>query len=588
MKQIRTVRVVCTHTLYKSSFLNGSLADFHRSQFRFLTDVYQLLNTGNFADTNLKDYLQSAILRICKGHLDWCFNIAQTTSTLTWTSQCRPFGSQISRQVDLVQGAVHFLKLFEATKSLKLGKEYLSYTLANRLEGWVDRLHECRTSKAGLWAASTKFEDLLKIEDSYSFYYSIGLPCYYLCDALLIWQATGAVHGMIMAAISASDSKSDAILKLESIERRHFRNAISSEEMRSLILERFSYDHTFPILESLYTHGEEEASRTTGRLLAFSRDGTQKPRFHWNSESMILCEGYDWGFFSELPASQASSNSRTYNGQERLEQWWSSLKIQKFQQAFLWKKPNRYVLALILASNSDFSIDGSIDTRGIIEQCYKILLRCVLAGGTMATSIDPLTQSPLYTPLISITSAFDVPHYLLRQQYRDILIYPNSEYLKIRGLNLESLGEMKKRLGRDYKHEKSMRSIRKRGFYAAVDKKQVVTNPCEPDWLFNDPDFFTNEERLCDQDTLQEIVTGWQETYKNRDLSDMKNFIGRLTNFWNTDKPSFQRESREHKSLTIVDDVVKLEVKSSRRRVRETLCWPRELLELCKTLLRSK
>ena len=578
MKRIQTLRVACK--LLESSFLKGSIADFYRSQFRFLTDVYRLLNTEDFADPNLKDYLQSNILRICKGHLDWCFKIAKLTPSLTWTSQCRPFGSQISQQVDIAQGAINFLKLFEATKNLKLGMEYISQILVERLESWIGHLHACRTSKAGLWAASTKFEKLSKTEESYECSYDITIPCYYLCDAVLIWQATSAIYDMMMAALSDTDCKSDARHRLNSIEVSRFRNAISSEEMRSLILERFSYDHTFPTLESVHTHNEVDPNRTAGRLLAFSRDGTQKPRFYWNSESMIFCEGYDWGFFSELPASQAFNNSGIKNEQGRLKQWWLSLKLQKFQQAFLWKKPNRYVLALILASNSDFSIDGSLDSKAIIEQCYKVLLRCILAGGTMATSIDPLTQSPLYAPLGSITSTFDVPHYLLRQQYREILIRPNSEYMKISGLNLENSEETKKRLSRNYKHEKSMRSLRKRGFYAVVDKAQVVTNPCEPDWLFNDPDFFTSEERPCDQDALQEIVTDWQEIYNNRDLSVMKTFIRRLTDFWNTDTSSFQRESRKPQSLTIVDDVVKLDVKGSRKGVRETFCWPRELLEL--------
>ena len=517
---------------------------------------------------------------ICKGHLDWCFNIAKLTSTLTWTSQCRPFGSQISQENDIAQGAIHFLKLFEATEKLPLGKDYLSYTLAKRLESWVDHLHACRTSKAGLWATSTKSEALQKQEDSYVFNYNIRIPCYYLCDAVLIWQATSAIYWMMTAALSEPAGKSDAIHRLESIEMHHFRDATSLEEMRSLILERFSYDHTFPILESVHTYSEEDPSRTAGRLLAFSRNGTQKPRFYWNSESMNLCEGYDWGFFSELPVSQALNNSGIYNGQRRIQQWWSSLKLQNFQQASLWKKPNRYVLALILASNSDFSIDGSIDRKGIIEQCYKVLLQSVLAGGTMTKSIDPLTQSPLYTPLGSTTSTFDVPHYLLRQQYHDILIRPISEYMKISGRNFENTEQTKKRLSRNYKHEKSMRSLRKRGFYAIVDKAQVVTNPCEPDWLFNDPDFFTNEERPCDQDALQAIVTEWQETYKNRDLSDMKNFIARLTYFWDADRSSFQGESREPSNFAIVNDVVKSDAKGSRKLVHEAYCWPRELLEL--------
>ncbi|KAL8790740.1 MAG: hypothetical protein Q9195_006218 [Heterodermia aff. obscurata] len=546
-----------------------------------------LLDTRDFADTDLKEYLQSNILRICQGHLDWCFYIAQLTPTLTWTSQCRPFGSRISNQVDLAQGAIHFLKLFEATKNLKLGMGYISQLLVRRLESWIDHLHVCQTSKAGLWAASTKVEKLLKMEDSFEFLHDITIPCYYLCDAVLIWQATSAVYDMMKAARSDPDCNSDVLRRLDSIELLYFRNAISSEEMRSKILERFSYDHTFPTLELVHTHDEVSSTPTAKRLLAFSRNGTQKPRFYWNSESMILCEGYDWGFFSELPASQTLHSSGIPNGESRFEQWWSSLNLQKYQQASLWKKPNRYMLALILASNSDFSIDGSKDSRAIFEQCYKVLLRCVLAGGIMATSIDPLTQSPLYMPLGSTASIFDVPHYLLRQQYRDILIDPISEYMKISGLSVENSEEMKKRLSRNYRHEKSVRSLRKRGFYAIVDKAKVVSNPCEPDWLFHDLDIFTDEGRSCDEKDLEEIVDDWQNTYRV-ELKDMQNFIKRLKRLWISDRASFQRESREPRSLAVVCDVVKSNANGGRKDIRETWKRPRELLEMLRFEPRRK
>ena len=550
--------------------------------------MYRLLNTGDFADTNLKEYLQSNILRICQGHLDWCFTIAQLTPTLTWTSQCRPFGSKISIKDDIAQGAIHFLKLWEATKNLKLGMGYISQLLSGRLESWIRHLHACRTSKAGLWAASKKLEKLWKQEESYNFSYDITVPCYYLCDAVLIWQATSAVYDMIKAARSDPECSFDVRHRFDLIEMHYDHNAISSAEMRSMILERFSYDHTFPTLELVHTHNGVSSTPAAKRLLAFSRNGTQKPRFHWNSESMILCEGYDWGFFSELPASQTLHSPGSSNGERRFEQWWSSLRLQNFQQASLWKKPNRYMLALILASNSDFSIDGSKDSKAIFEECYRVLLRCILASGIMSTSIDPLTQSPLYTPLGSAASTFDVPHYLLRQQYRNILISPVSEYVKISGLSLESSEEMKKRLNRNYRHEKSVRSLRKRGFYATVDKAQVVTNPCEPDWLFNDLDFFTDEERPCHEDALNAIVHAWQETYKGREPSDMRNFIERLTDVWNSDKSFFQREFPGSKGLAYVFDVVKSNARGGRKDVSETGCWPRGLLELLRSKPRRK
>ena len=539
--------------------------------------MYRLLNEVDLADRDFKDFLQSRILRTCKGHLEWCFDVLQLTSRKTWTSENWPFGSRISDESDLMVGAINFLKLFEASETLDFGREYISQMLVKRLDGWLTHLHSSRNPKSGLWAAFEKQEVPPNREDLYNYPYSIKIPCYDLCHSVLIWQAISAVHAMIGSALSASHFRSSMFRK----------DMISSGEVQAVILERFSYDHTFPTLESLQTNNEKwvghNAQDAKQRLLAFSRNGTEKPRFHWNAQSMILCEGYDWGMFAKPPSSKSTKESRLYETQERLDEWWSSLRLQTFQHAALWKKPNRYLLALILASNSGFSIDNSIDAKTMAEQCYKILLRSILIDGRIAAEIDPLTQSPPSNLSARIDSIFVVPHYLLRQQYRENLIRTILKPIDVSDLDAKKPEWTQKHIRRNHRHEKSVRSLRKRGFYAFVDKTQVFENPCEPDWLFYDPDIFTTEARSCDQDTLQAVVSKWKDTFDESSLipEDIKDFIQRLTRFWDANKSSFQQESR--KNLAIVDDIVQLDMKSDMKGVRESLCWSREMLVLLRS-----
>ena len=551
--------------------------------------MYRLLNTSNIADPDLRKCLRSCIFKICKGHLDWCFDIAQMTSSKTWTTWYRPFGSRISDESDLSKGAIHLLKLFEASESLELGREYISQTLAKRLEGWIGHLHSSRNEKAGLWAASEKTESLEQVEDTYISDYAIKVPCYELCHSVLIWQATSAVYDMMATALSKSDSASSAFRETGLLKATCYPGLISVEELQAIILEKFCYDHTFPTLESLQMDNKRVSGHAAqDRLLAFSRDGTQKPRFHWNAESMILCEGYDWGIFAKPPSSRFKNDSGVYETQERLDEWWSSLKLQTFQHAALWKKPNRYVLALILASNSNFSIDGSIDAKTMVEQCSRVLLRSVLVDGRMAAEIDPLTQSPLFKLLGATNSSFDVPHYLLRQQYCKVLIRPISKFMRANRLDLGIPEWTQKQLHWNFRHGKSVRSLRKRGFYAAVDEAQVFENPCEPDWLFNDPEIFTNEVRPWDQDGLQAIVTQWQQDSEENDLihEDFRKFIGKLTQFWYSNKSSFQRESLNN--VALVDEHVKSNAKGNDKMIQESVCWPRELLELLRGRTRKR
>lgn len=91
-------------------------------------------------------------------------------------------------------------------------------------------------------------------------------------------------------------------------------------------------------------------------------------------------------------------------------------------------------------------------------------------------------------------------------------------------------GSAQRRLAKNYRYEKSVRSHKKRGFYAVPNEVNIIEYPCEPDWLFDDPDIFTSEDRPYDADGLKAGIEKLGndldgEEYRNKRLNV---FIGGL------------------------------------------------------------
>ncbi|KAL9614415.1 MAG: hypothetical protein Q9167_001086 [Letrouitia subvulpina] len=508
--------------------------------------------------------------------------VAQTTSSNTWTSQYRPFGSRFTGHDDLVQGAINFLKLFDAWQNLPLEQDYIFHILANRLKGWLAHLLSSQNKKSGLWEEGSSTEHLPREEDPYYQFYEIRVPRYNLCQSILIWQAICAIHTLVDYALTSSQiCDSNLSYKIQVIvEESNFKSKISPIELRSLILDRFSFDHTSPTYELLQMSTrqalEPKVPNQKGQLLAISRKGTEKPRFHWNVESIILCPGYDGGFFDKDPRMK-SINEVSAN--ERIEVWRASLGLQDFQHEALWKKPTRYVLALILASNSKFSMDKSMDTEAMIKRCNSVLLRSIHLDGTVAVELDPVNKTPHsgVTPRMDVT--FQVPHFLLRQQYLSILSHQAKEAFSSTSNDFRSSDAFRRQQQIDYRHGKSVRSLKKRGFYATVNEANIFENPCEPDWLFDDPDIFTSDARPCDEPTIEKEVTDIVKGLEDWDIpQERKTFLENLVEFYRDNNSTFMSGDASS-TISVVDDVIRSDEDSGIKRITETVCWASELLE---------
>ena len=118
--------------------------------------------------------------------------------------------------------------------------------------------------------------------------------------------------------------------------------------------------------------------------------------------------------------------------------------------------------------------------------------------------------------------------------------------------------------------------------YAIVNEANVFESPCEPDWLFDDPDFFTKEDRPCDEDSLG------KEIKQLKDLIDLDSeryecynvFSKSIEEYENNDSV-FGKDS--YYDYAAVVDVTKPKSAQPHIRCVENLCYPRELLGILRT-----
>ena len=541
--------------------------------------MYRLLETEPIADDILRRSLLSRILKVCKGHLDWCFDIAQKTSSDTWTSEYRPFGSRITSADDLNQGVANLLKLFDAWQFLPLESNDAYEKLARRLQGWLTHLEASRNKKSGLWEEDRTDERLEREEDHNIQFHNISVPRYELCQSILIWQTICAIRIMVDSAlVSSSPEAHDTSRKIKAIvEESGFRDKFSPVGIRNLILDRFTFDHASPTYEPLRL--EPKTSSHKGRLLAVSRKATEKPRFHWNTECVVLCDGYDGGFFDELTSMRPIAEAGVSTARKRIEQWSTSLSLQNFQHEALWKKPCRYVLALILASCSQFSMDNSMDPESLVRRCEMVLLQSISLDGRVAEKIEPMSKTPLPRSNESTDTIFQVPYLLLQQQYPTILVCAKKRYSTVNtDLDTPSRASQNQQKS-NYRHGKSVRSLKKRGFYATVNEENIVEHPCEPDWIFDDPDIFTNESRPNDQMTLEkEIETIMKDLEDYNVPRDRKIFIENLVSYVEDNNYSFT-DADDLEAIAVIDDVLISNENVDTKRVKEEVCWPSDIIK---------
>lgn len=551
-----------TTSMYDEGLLGDDDANSERHQFRFLLSMHQLLETGNIVDNTLKTSLQGRIIHVCKSHVEWCFDVAQKTKSGSWAPLYRPFGSIHSDVDDLASGAINFIKLYELWQDAPQLQDFILGKMIDRLEGWLNQLESSKNQKSGLWEEKKQELNIWWTDGYHSQLQEVGVPQYDLRQSILIWNALKSIRIIADEAKSGHSGISPLSSKeLEDLlDKISFRDNFSPVTLQELILDRFSFDHTFPTHQKLQRDDSGTSppnSEKPKRLIATSRSGSQKPRFHWHADSVNLCAGYDGGIFDSRTNMSEPSTEGTTSG--RLKEWENTLHLQQYQHEALWKKPSRYALALVLAANSQCSLDESQNHKSMIERCSHVLFGSVLADGKVAEKLDPMTKAPQKRLTNYPSVVYSIPYYLLQTAYSKLLTRPTKtvtsggEEGDIHAVG----GPSTRRVWKTYKYEKSVRSIRKRGFYAMINEANVFENPCEPDWLFDDPDFFTKEDQPSDDKAIREMVRDVREELREMtdEMKDHFKVIDEAVTHYRADESLFVAEpDSDSDSDTDTDD----------------------------------
>ncbi|KAH0832429.1 hypothetical protein FOPE_01072 [Fonsecaea pedrosoi] len=588
----------CTEDLRDVSMLPSATL----YQFRFLGCMHRLLvSQEGIIDDSLKASLLSSIERICKGHLAWCFEVAQKTESGLWTDTYSASGAKKLPEDDHLHTVTNFLKLFDFYVEFPMGRYFVLATLKNRLLPWLKALHETRNKNSGLWESGRETVQVSWWDPSYREDEQVSIPEYDLCESIQYWQALHTVFS-ILNEVQTENTDSQtcgdvamwtalrSITKelIDSLESTGLAKELAPSALREKILECFSFEierfsvettiqsvefknHT-PISGSLV----EEVKHNKKRLLAIKRCAKERPRWNWYTESMILCPKFDLGFFD------------TDRPPYRLDEWSNAVEAQQFQLEAFWRKPLRYSLALILASDSKISLDKSKDPAAMASTCITVLLGCVLRSGLMAEEIDPKDKKPQRRYGHLPNAGFGVPYYLFRVTYGNLIAFYPKQISTLSDSSRDGV-TFDERLWK--KAYKAIRSKTKAGLYniTSVDRANVVdlTEVCEPEWLFDPPWYFAKQERLADRsggdygipDDLKETVRSGLDNL--RDLNHGEdNFpyavFNEAIDLYDRDSDEFFRDA-DNERLGSVVDVIRAGKRQSR--IQEFIPNAWELLE---------
>ncbi|OQV09218.1 hypothetical protein CLAIMM_13364 [Cladophialophora immunda] len=516
-------------------------------QFRFLGCMHRLLmSQDGIIDDSLRRSLHSNIEKLCKGHLEWCFEVAQKTKSGLWTSTYKALGAKTSTEDDHLHSAMNFQKLLDFFVEFPDSRPFVLTTLNRRLLPWLKALQETRNKNSGLWESVRETIQLSWWDPNYRRDEEVTIPNYDLCDSVQHWQTLQTVFNIInemktdnvdsrrgadgVAAATSLQAMTKELL--DRLEDTDLMRELDPSAFRGKILERFSFDIERSSVEAIIQSVEvknpapdpapvvEVLKYDKKRILAIKRCAKERPRWNWYAEAMVLCPKFDLGFFdSENPS-------------QRLDEWSRAVEAQQFQLERFWRKPLRYVLALILASDSKVSLDTSKDPATMASTCQKILLGCVLSNGLMAEEVDPKDKKPQSRPRNFPSAVFGVPYYLFRMTYGDLLGFFPREISNPPGGAKDGITFDEKLWKKDYK---AIRSRTKAGLYniASVDKANVVdlAEKCEPEWLFDDPWYFTKEDRVTGSPKGERGVSKYTQETVQSALKVLEDFDPKEGNF---------------------------------------------------------
>ena len=399
-------------------------------QFRFLIQSYRYIDTELYDDADLKIDKLSRIRAICKGHLVWIFQIAD--SSPTWSTHYSVDGAQVNFSPcpllsRATQGGFQFLKLCLYLNVWMEDWEFILDFLHSNLKQWLEYLDSTKHMN-NLWVEDQDTEDLKPYDTSSvdGGYISKDFPQYHLSDAAVVWLALSQLDIVITSIENQSTpAQADRIREVRQWFESHH-GTLNPEHIRSSMFKTFTIPKDDVILESISLNKVSVSSPTDGpqnTIAGISESSLtpneQRVRFEGplqtrsvgkSVKQVMVFRRRIYGYVLNIQSSEffiiEAANKGIFEGShDRAHNAWKeTLKFQRDQDILAYEEPRHVALTLLasklrlsysLAGLSTLPVSGSYRK---LEDAWSERLATALhdSGFYAPTMLDDAPQDLFY------------------------------------------------------------------------------------------------------------------------------------------------------------------------------------------------
>ena len=351
-------------------------------------------------DASIFNELQRQIKEACAGHLRWCFNPNIFLARQSWpappTTVSDTSESDYKPSAKFFHGSLQMLKLFEFsrvfTEETKLVKECLQ--MGTTL--WLEALDTERDEKSRLWYKDTRKTYITWGGRRGQGSEWMNLPEYRLGDLVYTWKALKSLEAMSRQFKHEKDDSLDTVGTLEKYKLR-------AHHVRETTLRRFIYEpqdaswNERSVANSYNQQDpEQDIAKTKPAPVSFAiavRRSRERDRRLFYAKDAMLHDGIEWGFFKNDISIEAYSATNEPRQVDVQLSWQNTMESQGIDHETIWRKPLRYVLAIIMA-NHHVSLDNSKNPDQLAKLSWEKLPRFVMPHGLFANELYRDTKLP--------------------------------------------------------------------------------------------------------------------------------------------------------------------------------------------------
>lgn len=513
-------------------------------QFRFLIQCQRYIRSMR-KDEDAERHFEERIHSVCKGHLVWVFQIANSETINTWSPYYTVSGSNTAEELKAssiksslaysVEGAFQFLKLCLYLSTWNEEWQFILELLDLKLDHWLSYLTSNK-HMANLWVEdedvesfkpyNSTSEDVSHIRRTY--------PHYHLSDAALVWLALLYVEKMVQFIEDKFHTQTPQ--NAESIERKvkdvrqtfdASQGTLSLQQIRSSILETFKVpkrglsSSTSALLGSQTTEAwssvqAKAAEKRDQQVIAFQRT---------INESLLEIGPYD---FATIEASILGIFEGS--GDHAEAAWRETLKMQKGKDISTFEDPRQIALSMFASKfPTRFKYDLASSRAGKIEDAWTNRLQDALYdSGLFAQKIVEDAPEPMseWRALTYETMSLLVGG-LFKECREMFLVHTRQEPAEPIRNALALLMTQSRSLTRT-----PVSILNTVNPSSGMDQMDIVNTDFLPDWMYFYPDFIHREElkinvreklhQLSSVKSLAPAITMWKAS-ENFDTGEETN-----------------------------------------------------------------